>query len=64
MSIKYVQALVGSCPLHDSMKAFSVGFPGRVKSSYAPRQTAQYSSASDMNAVPWSTVIDWASAPP
>jgi hypothetical protein len=44
-----------SRPLKASMKAFSMGLPGRMKSSCTPRANGQSSSARDMNSVPSSS---------
>src|ERR1700739_1693409 len=47
--------LLRNLPLNDSMKALSVGLPGREKSSVTPRWYAHRSKSRDTNSEPWST---------
>src|SRR6267143_4665774 len=46
-------------PLKLSMKPFSIGRPGRMKSSFTPRRYAHWSMACEKNSVPLSTVISF-----
>ena len=47
-----------SLPLKLSMKAFSVGFPGRMKARYTALASAQASITFPANSLPLSTVMD------
>jgi hypothetical protein len=46
-----------SLPLKLSMYAFSIGFPGRIKSSFTPFRCAHSSTTRQVNSVPLSVVM-------